>query len=76
MKDPRNGFHEQRLREAGRAGDEAVPAGKERDEDLLDHVVLPDDGLAEFREDACAGGGELLEGGGVAGEWRWVGRGH
>ena len=62
MENLRDGFHEQRLREAGSAGDEAVSAGKKRDEDLLDHLVLADDRLAEFGEDARARGGELLEG--------------
>jgi hypothetical protein len=31
-------FDEQRLGEAGRAGDEAVAAGEERDEELLDDL--------------------------------------
>ena len=60
-----DGFHEQRLREPRRAGDETVPPGKKRDEDLLDYLVLANDGLAEFGDDARARGGELLEGRGV-----------
>ena len=39
---------EQRLREAGHADEEAVAAGEERDEHLLDDVVLPDDELAQL----------------------------
>ena len=45
---------EERLREAGDAGDQAVAAGKERDEHLIDDLVLADDDAAQLREDAFA----------------------
>ena len=51
VEDLRDRFHEQRLRQAGRAGDEAVPAGEKRDEDLLDDVLLADDHLPQLSAD-------------------------
>ena len=42
------------LARPGHAGDQAVPAGEERDEHLIDHRVLPDDDLADLGEDALA----------------------
>jgi len=41
----RERFDEERLGQAGRAGDETMPAGEERDEQLLDDFVLADDDL-------------------------------
>ena len=45
---------QQRLRQAGHAGDQAVAAGEQRDQHLLDDLVLPDDDLAELGENALA----------------------
>ena len=42
------------LARPGHAGDQAVPAGEERDQHLLDDLVLADDDLAELGEDALA----------------------
>ena len=39
---------------------QAVAAGEERDQHLLDDVVLSDDDLAELREDALASFGDAL----------------
>ena len=50
----RDGADHQRLRRAGQAGDQAVAADEERDQDLVEHFVLPDDDLAHLREDAVA----------------------
>ena len=63
----RDGFDEQRLGQAGRAGDQAMPAGKQRDEDLLDHFLLADDDLGEFGFDPRAAGRKLLDSFAVAG---------
>ncbi len=45
---------EQRLGDAGHAFDERVLAGEDRDERLIDDLLLADDDLADFR----AGGGQ------------------
>ena len=37
------------------------PAGEERDEQLLDHVLLADDDLAALFEDALAGGAQPID---------------
>jgi hypothetical protein len=42
-----------------------VPAGKERDENFLDDLLLADDGLAQLGGDARTSGLELIEGFGV-----------
>ena len=55
----RDGVHEERLRQAGHALQEQVPAGEERDHDALDDDVLADDDLA----DACPDVGDELVGG-------------
>ena len=60
IEDVGQGLDEQRLRQAGHAGDEAMAAGKERNQHLLDDVVLSDDHLAELREDALASFGDAL----------------
>ena len=41
--------HEQRLAEAGHAFEQAVAAGEQADEELLDHLVLADDDLGDRR---------------------------
>ena len=50
----RNGAHHQRLGRAGQAGDQAMPADKERDQDLVQNIVLADDHLAHLGQDAVA----------------------
>ena len=45
---------EQRLGESRHARDEDVAAGEERDQDLLDDLVLPDDDLPQFFENPRA----------------------
>jgi hypothetical protein len=40
MKDLRNRPHEQRLRQTGRSGNQAMSAREQADEQLLDHVRL------------------------------------
>ena len=62
MEDLRERLDEERLGEAGRAGDEAVAAGEERDEELLDDFALADDDLAQLGADARAAGDELFDG--------------
>ena len=45
---------EQRLGQPGHAGEQAVAAGEERDQHLIDDLVLPDDDLAQLVEDPLA----------------------
>ena len=45
---------QERLGEAGDAGDEAVAAGEQGEQDLLDDLVLSDDHLPQFAEDPLA----------------------
>ena len=54
VEDLRDGLDQQRLGESGHAGDQAVPAGEERDEHLIDDLVLPDDDLADLRQNPLA----------------------
>ncbi len=56
----RQRLDQQRLREAGHAGDQAVAAAKQRHQHLVDDVVLADDDLAEFGEDFLAAGSDLF----------------
>ena len=44
-------LHDERLGEAGHAGDDAVAADEERQHDLVEDLVLPDDLLAQLIED-------------------------
>ncbi len=57
----RDGAHHQRLGGAGHAGDQAVAADEERDQDLVEHLLLADDDLAHLREDAVAHGVKALD---------------
>ena len=45
---------QQRLGQARHAGDQAVPAGEQRHQHLVDDRVLADDDLADLAEDALA----------------------
>ncbi len=47
---------EQRLGQPGHAGEQAVAAGEERDEHLIDDLVLADDDLPQLLEDLLAPG--------------------
>ena len=51
---------QQRLGQTRHAGDQAVPAGEERHQHLVDHLVLPDDDLAQLRQNPAARVGHLL----------------
>jgi hypothetical protein len=51
-----------------------MAAGKERDQDLLDHGFLSDDDLGEFGFDLRATGDEALDGFAIrinGRDWRW-----
>ena len=45
---------EQRLGQAGHADEQAVAAGEERDQQLIDGLLLADDDLAQLGADAAA----------------------
>ena len=61
VEDPGNGPHHQRLGQAGHTGDQAVAAGEERNENLLDRLLLPDDDPAKFLFYFFTAGGDLLD---------------
>ena len=42
------------LARPGHAGQQAVPAGEQRDQQLIDHLLLADDDLAQLVADAAA----------------------
>ena len=52
----------QRLGQARHAHQQAVPAGEHGDQQLLDHLLLADDHLAQFVGDAAIGLVQLLHG--------------
>ena len=52
VENPRNGFDQQRLGQAGYAGDQTMSAGKERNQHLIDDWILSDDDLVNLAEDA------------------------
>ena len=49
-----NGPHHQRLRRAGHAGQQAMAAHEERDEDLVEHFLLADDHFAHLLQNSLA----------------------
>ena len=51
---------QQRLGQPRHAGDQAVAAGEQRDQDLLDDLVLADDDLAQLGENPLAAFRDLL----------------
>ena len=61
MEDLRNGFDQQRLGQTWRAGDQTMAAGKQRDEDLLDDLLLADDDFGQFGFDLGAAGGQAFD---------------
>jgi hypothetical protein len=54
------GLDEEGLRQPRYPRDQAMAAGKERNQHLLDDVVLADDHLAELRENALASFGDAF----------------
>ena len=71
---------EQRFREAGHAFEQAMAAGEQGDQHLLDHVVLADDDAGELLFDLLDGGAEtgdgavvfVVHGGGFERVGRWL----
>ena len=63
----RHCVNEQRLREARDADDERIAAGEQRDEHLLDDVVLADDELAKLTDDLLMAGAQAICEGDVIG---------
>jgi len=61
MEDAGDGFDQQRLGQAGSAGNQAMSAGKKRDEDLFDDFFLADDDFCQFVFDLRATGDEALD---------------
>jgi hypothetical protein len=62
MKNLRDGFHEQRLGQPGCAGDETMPAGEQRNEQLLDDILLADDDFGQLGLNARASSFDLFDG--------------
>ena len=58
IEDLRERLDQQCLGQAGHAGDQAMAAGEHRHQDLIDHLVLADDHLADLGEDAARGVGD------------------
>ena len=50
----RHGPHQQCLGRSGKAGDQAMPADKQRDHHLLQHLFLADDHLADLAHDVLS----------------------
>ena len=60
VQDPGERLDEQRFGQAGHTGNQAVPAGKQRDQDFFDHLVLADDDFSQFGENLLAALRDLL----------------
>ena len=60
MKDLRDRFHEERLGQTGSAGDQAVPAREEGNEEFLDDLFLADDDLGELGVNFGTAGDQLF----------------
>jgi hypothetical protein len=54
VENARDRFHEQRLREAGCSGQQAMSARKEREQQLFNHLALANDDLAQLRRETSA----------------------
>jgi hypothetical protein len=54
MEDLSDGLDEQGLGQPGHAGQQTVPAGEERNQHLIDDVVLADDDFAELAKNATS----------------------
>ena len=61
MKNLRDGFDQKRLGQAGGAGDQAMPAGKQRNQQLFDDVALADNDLGEFGLNPGPAGNDLFD---------------
>ena len=61
VKNLREGFDEERFGQAWRAGDEAMTAGEQRDQQFLDDLFLADDDLGQFGLNARAAGKNLFD---------------
>ena len=61
MEDLRDRLDQQRLRQSRRPGDEAMPAGEQAGQQLLDHFVLADDDFGQFVPDPFASLAESLD---------------
>ena len=71
-----DGFHQQGLRQARGTGQQAMPTGQQREQELLHHVALPDKDLAEFRGEAITSSVEAILHGFIGDEHgRWQGSG-
>ncbi len=62
MKDLGDRAHQQRLRQPGRAGDQAMAAGEQADQELMRRLLLADDDLGELALDPAAALVDLLDG--------------
>ena len=56
-----DGAHQQRLGQTRHAGDDRVTADKQRQQNLLDHVVLADDRLSDFAQQGFTRGTQLVQ---------------
>src|ERR1041385_7008622 len=61
VKNAGNRFHQERLCQARRTRDETMTASQERDEDLFDYFMLPDDDFGQFRKYLSAASGKALD---------------
>jgi len=63
MEDARDGFDQQRLGQAGSACDEAMASGQQRDQDLVNDLLLADDDFGQLGDDLSVARREALDGG-------------
>jgi len=61
MKNLRERFNQKRFGQPGRAGNQAMAAGKERNQQLLDHALLADDDFGQFGFNPGAAGDDLFD---------------
>ena len=61
LEDLGDGAHQQRLGQAGNTLEQAVAAGEQCDQQLVDDFVLSDDRLADLGPHAAVGRGELID---------------
>jgi hypothetical protein len=62
-----NGGNQQGFRQAGNPHQQGMAAGKEADRELLDDLVLADDGFPDFRPECLVSFSEFIDGGDVIG---------
>jgi hypothetical protein len=58
VEDLRQRFHQQRLGESRHAGDQAMAAAEQRHQHLVDDLVLPDNDLAQLRQNLLTATGD------------------